>query len=370
MNARDQIRSRFVDVGARLVAPSTSARDRAGSFDRALWQELGAAGLFALSTLGERVVAVEGLVLGSLDLGLAVSVCAQLVVINVIATEGTPAQQQRWLPGLRAGTLLGACANAEVNAGTDLMGLKSRARIDDDGVCLSARKRSITNLGACDLALVSARVVDVPAREAVNVFVVDTNTARVAQRLRSDLAGLRTSPTGSLVAWRAQLGPSCWVGARGDGVRLFRKMFSDERISTGFLYLGSLKACRDRALLHAERRRQFGQPIGRNQYVQEKIVKMQVGIDLLEAHLWRVVDDYDAGVDLHGSLSVIKIFGVEVALQAALDLGRLLGSRGVSTDEPAERLVRDLLGLSILGGTVELMKMIVYDEARRHLSLP
>jgi len=148
-------------------------------------------------------------------------------------------------------------------------------------------------------------------------------------------------------------------------VRLFRRMFSEERVTTGFLYLGSLKASRDRALLHAESRRQFGQPIGRNQYVQEKIVRMQVAIDLLEAHLWRVAKDHAAGVDVHGALSVIKVFGIEAALQAAQDLVRLLGSRGVSVDEPAERAVRDLLGLSILGGTVELMKMIIYDEARK-----
>ena len=370
---RQALRSRFVEVGQRLVAPSTSSRDRASSFDRGLWRQLGDEGLFALPTLAERAVAVEGLALGSLDLGLSVSVCAHFVVVSVLESEGTPAQRQRWLPGLCDGSLVAACANAEAAAGTDLMGLKSRARIvdtgsddDDDDILLSARKRSVTNLGACDVALVSARVLEVPAKEAVNVFVVDAHGPRVRQRLRDDLSGLRTSPTGSLVAWRAPIGRQARIGARGDGVRLFKKMFSDERITTGFLYLGSLKACRDRALLHAEGRRQFGQPIGRNQYVQEKIVRMQVAIDLLEAHLWRVVGDHGAGVDVHGALSVSKIFGLEAALQAAQDLVRLLGSRGLSTDEPAERLVRDLLGLSILGGTVELMKMIVYDEARKH----
>ncbi|MDP2345765.1 MAG: acyl-CoA dehydrogenase family protein [Deltaproteobacteria bacterium] len=359
------VRDRFVDVGARLVGPSTAARDRAGSFDRALWQQLGAAGLFRLETLQERAAGVEGLALGSADLGLAVSVCAHFVVVGVLESEGSATQQERWLPGLRDGSLVGACANAEAAAGTDLMGLKSRARVVDDGVLLSARKRSITNLGACDVALVSARVLDVPAREAVNIFVVDAHGPRVQQRLRTDLAGLRTSPTGSLVAWRAPLGSDSRIGAAGDGVRLFRKMFSEERITTGFLYLGSLKASRDRALRHAETRKQFGQAIGRNQYVQEKIVKMQVAIDLLEAHLWRVTQDHAAGVDVHGSLSVVKVFGVEAALQAAQDLVRLLGSRGVSVEEPAERAVRDLLGLSILGGTVELMKMIIYDEARK-----
>lgn len=361
----EPLRHRFFHVGATTLAPSTSERDRAGRFDRHLWKALGDAGLFALPTLAERCAALEGLAAGSTDLGVAVSACAHFVVVAVVESEGTPAQQARWLPGLRDGSLVGACANAEASAGTDLMGLKSRAFVVDGDASVSVRKRSVTNLGVADVALCSARVQGVSAREAVNVFLVDGKGPRVQQRLRDDLAGLRTSPTGSLLAWRAPVGTDALVGGLGDGVRLFRRMFSEERITTGFLYLGSLKYCRDRALRHAGERSQFGQPIGKNQYVQEKLVRMQVAIDLLEAHLWRVVDDFANGVDVHAALSVIKIFGVEAALLAAQDLVRLLGSKGVSTSEPAERLVRDLLALSILGGTVELQKLIVWDELQK-----
>ncbi len=362
----DDERQRFRALGAVTLLPSTSTRDRAALFDRSLWRALGDAGLFALPTLAQRCAALEGLAYGGTDLGVAVSACAHFVVVAVVEADGSPAQKSRWLPGLKDGSLVAACANAEVGAGTDLMGLKSRAVVGADGsVVVSARKRSVTNLGAADVALVSARVAAVAAREAVNVFLVDGHGPRVRQRLRTDLAGLRTSPTGSLIAWRAPLGADALVGALGDGVRLFRRMFSEERITTAFLYLGSLKYCRDRAMQHAESRSQFGQPIGKNQYVQEKIVRMQVAIDLLEAHLWRVVDDFGAGIDVHGALSVCKIHGVEAALLAAQDLVRLLGSKGISTSEPAERLVRDLLALSILGGTVELQKLIVWDDLQK-----
>ncbi len=381
-----EVRARFLTVGRDVIGPSTAARERAESFDadafRRAWSVVADAGLFALPTLGARCAALEGLAHGSLDLGLAVSACAHFVVVAVLERDGTAEQRAHFLPGLTGGTRVGACANAEAAAGTDLMGLKSRAWfVDDDNaearapITLSARKRSVTNLGAADVVLVSARAQGVPAREAINVFVVDAHGPRLRQRFRHDLMGLRTSPTGSLLAWRAPLPAHSLVGARGDGVRLFRRMFSEERITTGFLYLGSLKYCRDRAVLHAEGRSQFGQPIGKNQYVQEKLVRMQVAIELLEAFLWRCVDgrntststNADDGADNdnnnndeQGRLSVIKVYGIEAALQAAQDLVRLLGSRGVSRDEPAERLVRDLLALSILGGTAELHKMIVY----------
>ena len=187
-------------------------------------------------------------------------------------------------------------------------------------------------------------------------------------RRRDDLSGLRTSPTGSLLVHRAALPTTSLLGARGDGVSLFRLMFSDERLSTGFLYLGALKACLARGLAHAETREQFGQAIGRNQYVQEKLVRMRVASELLEAQLWRTVRREAAGVDVHASLSAIKVHGIEAATTAAMDLVKLLGSRGVSRDEPAERMVRDLMGLAILGGTVELQKIVIYNEMTRELA--
>lgn len=371
----DKIRERFRDVGRTLIAPSARQRDIDRRFDRQIWRTLGDTGLFRKASLVDRAAALEGLAEGSCDLGLAVSVCAHLVVVAVLERFGTRSQKERVLPRLVDGSWVGACANAEPGAGTDVMGLKARAvrAPDGDGFLLSARKRSVTNLGEADVALVSARLQGVPAKEAVNVFLVETRRAtgtpaRVHMRARDDLAALRTSPTGSLLAWRAPLPIDSLVGERGSGVALFRFMFSEERVTTGFLYLGALRACLARALTHAEQRRQFGQPIGKNQYVQDKIVKMRVAAELLEAHLLFALARMENGEDVHASLSVTKIHGIESALDAAQDLVRLLGSRGVSVDEPAERLLRDLLGLSILGGTVELQKIVVYNESVRALT--
>ncbi len=45
---------------------------------------------------------------------------------------------------------------------------------------------------------------------------------------------------------------------------------------------------------------------------------------------------------------------------------RVLGGRGISKHEPAEKYHRDLLALSVLGGTVELQKIVLYGELARH----
>lgn len=356
---------RYHEVGLRLVRPTVAQRDRACRWDRGLWREVAATGIFTLEGTHARAEALQGLAAGSLDLGFSISVCAHMTALEALERFGSKAQQDDLLPRLRSGAVLMACANAEPRAGTDLMAMQSRAARSGDDFVLSSRKRSITNLGAADLALVSARVDGAPVSQAVNVFIVDCAGARTFVRPRGDLMGLRTSPAGTLLCRRSPLPGAALLGRLGAGFEIFRMMFSVERLYTGHLYLAAIRACLQRGLDFAETRVQFGAPIGKNQYVQEKIVKMRVAEELLAAHLHATAARYVAGEDVFGSLSIVKTFGIESAIEAAQDLVRLLGARGLSTDEPAERLLRDLLGLSILGGTVELQKIVIYNEAAR-----
>jgi alkylation response protein AidB-like acyl-CoA dehydrogenase len=355
----------FAELGRRVVAPNALDHDEQASFDRAAFQAVAEAGLFYLPRDERLASALAGLAAGSGDLGFSVSVVAHLVCIAVIEEHAGPSLKDRVLEGMKRGELLCAVANAEPEAGTDLMNLKSHAQRAPGGFLLSSRKRSITNVGAADIALVSARLAGAKAQEAVNVFLVDTGGSRVFSRPILDLAALRTSPTGDLLCHRAPLPEDALVGQVGDGVTLFRKMFSEERLFCGVLYLAALRHALARSAGHVERRRQFGAPLGANQYVQEKLVKMRVAEDILCSHIDVTLRRLRAGDDAHAALSAVKIFGLEAALEASSDLVRLLGARGIRRSGGAEKLHRDLLGLSILGGTVELHKMIVYGEIKR-----
>jgi GNAT superfamily N-acetyltransferase len=267
-----------------------------------------------------------------------------------------------------SGEWIGAVANAEAQAGTNLMALASQSRRTEDGFELTADKQCITNVGVADLVLCSARLRDAPARKDVNIFVVETASSGVHTRMRANLAGLRTSCTGDLEARMARLPGHSLLGSVGQGLEIFAEMFLQERLFTGVLYLSALHGCVGRAVAHAERRMQFGRLIGRNQYVQDKVVRMRVAEELLNCLLQRLVEAVERGENVSEQLSMVKVHGVEAALSASADLMRLLGGRGVGRHELAEKHHRDLLALSILGGTVELHKIVIYGELSRRLA--
>ncbi|WNG44060.1 GNAT family N-acetyltransferase [Archangium minus] len=338
--------------------------------DRTAFQQLGEAGMFRAALepalggegLTGAVHALAGFAAGSGDLGLATSLLTHLVCVRLLAHAGTQAQRARHLPRLLSGEWVGAVANSEPRAGTDILALRARVVPTRDGLRLDARKCSITNVGSADLAIVSARLAGVLPSHAVNLFLLETACPGVYMRPVTDLTGLSTSATGNLVARRVVLPSDARLGEPGDGVRLFRTTFTEERLLTGVLYLAAVRRCLERGMAHAQARRTFGEPLGRHQYIQERLVRMRVAEETLEALLDSTLGALSRGEDVFGTLSIIKLHGVEAAVDAAQGLMRVLGGKGLRRGEGAEGMLRDLLCLSVFGGTVELHKVVLYNE--------
>jgi alkylation response protein AidB-like acyl-CoA dehydrogenase/GNAT superfamily N-acetyltransferase len=370
-----ELYQRYRQLGLAAVRPRVRQHDQTHCFDRQAWQTLGAADFHRLPVhcelgglglpLAGCAAAMEGLADGSGDLGFSVSAVAHWVCLLTLQEFGSAEQLALYMPRLVSGEWIGAVANAETQAGTNLMAITSSACQAGPGFELNAQKNSITNVGVAELVLCSARLVDAPPRKEVNIFLVESAGPGVQTRTFTHLAGLRSSCTGDLTATRATLPACALLGEVGQGLSIFRVMFALERLFTGVLYLAGLRACLQRALTHAETRLQFGRPIGRNQYVQEKIVRMRVAEQMLASLLRELFRAVQCGEDVSEQLSIVKVHGIETAIKASEDLMRLLGGRGMSQEELAEKYHRDLLALSILGGTVELQKIVMYQELSR-----
>jgi isovaleryl-CoA dehydrogenase len=370
MTRSEQLRARFKALGASRIAPRSLAHDELHQLDREAWAAVAEEGLFRLAIprsrggdggdLSELNAAIHGLALGSLDLGFAIAAVAHMCCTATFARFGQDPAWARHGEALMSGRAIGAVANAEPRAGTDITALRTRAMKTTRGWILDGRKRSITNVGAAELILCSARVTDAPPKRAINVFLVSTADSGVLSRSIDDLMGLRTSPTGSLLLRHAQTSDDALLGGLGAGIEIFRYVFSLERLLTASLYLAALDSCQQRALDHLAKRQLEGRSLSQHQYIQDHVVGMHVSSVLLAPAIDRAIEAFERGDDVFGALSALKVFGVDAALTASQRLVRLLGSRGFTKAEPAERMVRDLLGLSILGGTVELQKMVIF----------
>ena len=87
-----------------------------------------------------------------------------------LATFGTPEQQERWLPDLLGGGMLGAYSLSEPQAGSDAAALACQAERDGGGYVITGTKAWITGGGNADSYTLFARTA--PGSQGVSCFLV------------------------------------------------------------------------------------------------------------------------------------------------------------------------------------------------------
>ena len=172
---------RFVD--SELV-PYHPAWEEAGIVPREVWRKAGAAGLLccdipadyggAGGDFGHCAVVTEELARANLS-GPGFVVHSDMVA-TYITRFGTEAQKRRWLPGMCDGSLIGAIAMTEPDAGSDLKGMRCRAVRNGDSYVVTGQKTYISNGQNAHLVVTAAKTDPAAGARGISLIVVETDT--------------------------------------------------------------------------------------------------------------------------------------------------------------------------------------------------
>ena len=349
-----------------VVLPGAAERDRSGTWDPDVWKQLAAAGVVGMpipvelggsgGSIIDCCLVNEALAEGGTDGGLGLSLGAHWVIGTVpIWLHGTPEQQQRWLPGLCDGSLIGAWASTEPEAGSDAAALTTTAVRDGDDWVLDGTKMFITNGPIADVCTVLAR-----APEGPTAFVVDaTNPGfRVGREL--DKMGCRSSPTAEIVLDGCRVRDRDVLGTVGHGLwEVAFECFDWERTVMLSSSVGAMRAGLDATIRYAKERRQFGKPIGHFQAVAHKIADMEINYQACRNAVYRAAWLKQEGLEHALEAAVAKALLGRLAVENALEAIQVHGGYGYLRDVPAERALRDAKLIGIGGGTTEIQKVVI-----------
>ncbi|KAH0529080.1 hypothetical protein TsFJ059_003877 [Trichoderma semiorbis] len=366
----DELRERVYDFTRREIPEELAAKtDKSNAFPMEMWEKMGEAGFLGVTAdedyggLGmgyqAHCIVLEEMSRASGSIALSYAAHSQLCV-NQISLNGSPEQKQKYLPGLIAGTSVGALAMSESGSGSDVVSMRTSAKAVDGGYVLNGTKMWITNGPDAHVIVVYAKTEPEKGSKGITAFLVDTKAEGFSCARKLDKMGMRGSNTGELVFENVFVPTENILGKVNGGVRVLMEGLDLERLVLSAGPLGLMQASLDVALPFSHQRKQFGQPIAHNQLIQGRLADMYTKLQASRAYTYntaRMVDEQ--GVIRTEDCAGAILYAAERATEVALDCIQLLGGMGYTEEMPASRILRDAKLYEIGAGTSEIRRMVI-----------
>ncbi|HEX2136424.1 MAG TPA: acyl-CoA dehydrogenase family protein [Microvirga sp.] len=367
---RDQVR-RFVEEE---IKPHADAWERDGFVPRPVLRRMGELGFFGIrypaeyggsemDVLATLVFAEE---LGRCTYGgVAITALVHTDMASVhVFNAGNAAQRARWMPGIVSGEVVTAVAVTEPDAGSDVKGIRTRARREGDSYVIDGTKLYITNGVHADLYCVAAKTDQAgPASRTITMFLVEKGTPgfRVGRAL--DKHGWRSSDTAELVFEGCRIPAENVLGKEGRGFYAIMQNFQNERLVLGAMAMGEAQAAIALTLEWVKTRKAFAAPLWDKQAIRQRLAMLAARVEAGRQLVYATACRTALGEDCTKEVSMVKAYCGELVNEVMYACVQFHGGLGFMRESPIERMARDARVQSIGGGATEVM----LDEVAKRL---
>lgn len=277
-----------------------------------------------------------------------------------ISLFGTDAQKARYLPRVASGEAIAAFALSEPMAGSDVAAMQCHAWRDGDDYVIEGEKTWISNGGIADFYVVFVRSGEAEGARGISAFIVDDGLPGFDIAERIDV--IAPHPLARLSFHDCRIPLSQRIGEGGQGFKIAMQTLDVFRTSVAAAALGMARRALDEALQHATTRRMFKQTLADFQLTQAKLAKMATTIDSAALLTYRAAWMRDQGHNVTREAAMAKMTATEGAQQVIDAALQMFGGRGVVSEQPVERLYREIRALRIYEGATEVQQLIIARE--------
>lgn len=351
------------------LAPRAAAAEEAEQFPREQFRLLGKSGLLGLPYDGRwgggdvpyevYLQVLEEIATAWMTVGVGLSV--HTMSCYALSEYGTDEQRGEWLPDMLEGSLLGAYALSETQAGSDAAALTTRARLDGSDYVVNGTKAWITHAGVADFYTTMVRT----GAEEISCLLVAGETPGLSAASRERKMGLTGSPTAQMIFSDARVSSSRLLGEPGAGMRIALSSLNSGRLGIAACAVGLAQAALDEAVAYAKGRSQFGRSIIDFQGIEFLLADMAAIVESSRACYLEAARRRDRGLPFQRQASIAKLVATDGAMKVTTDAVQVLGGAGYTRDFPVERFMREAKVPQIFEGTNQIQRLVIARELKK-----
>ena len=279
---------------------------------------------------------------------------------NIIKTNGNQAQKEAYLPKLARGEMIFCFALTEPDAGSDAASIQTAAEKMKDHYVINGNKMFISGAGVADIAVTNARTG--PGRyDGITAFLVDTRSEGYGTSPIKKL-GYKGSNTCEVYYNNVPVAPKDILGGEeclNQGWQQMMRLLNGERLVLSACALGIGEKILADVIGYVHERVKLSRPAGKFQDIEHKVVEMATELEAARQLAYYAAWKETKKIECVRETSMSKYLCAETGKKIAVSAMQIMGNYAYTMACDVQRYFRDVIILSIGGGTTQIQKNII-----------
>lgn len=368
IETQSAIRDAVREFAQERIRPQSAAYEAVGRYPSELFEEVASLGLMGMTApedVGGAGADYVSYALSLIEIAAADGALSTIVsiqnslIVSGLLKNGSKAQQERFLPELLSGRMIGAFALTEADAGSDASAIRTRAQKVGGGYVLNGSKQFISSGKIAGLAIVFAVTDPAAGKKGISGFLVPTDRPGYIVDNVEHKLGQRASDTCAIRFDDLFVEDELRLGEEGQGYRIALSNLEAGRIGIAAQSVGMAQAALEIAVAYAKDRRSMGKPIIEHQAVGFRLADLAARLEAARQLVLHAASVKDAGLPCLTEASMAKLVASETAEAVCSGAIQTLGGYGYLEEFGLAKIYRDVRVCQIYEGTSDIQRLVI-----------